>query len=308
MKKIEGIYPAMLTPYEANEINEEVFREMIDFGKKAQLTGFFPVSSVGDFACLSLEEKKKLIDVTASEVRGSHPIFPGVSSCDVNESIHLANYAAEKGCDGVIACPPFYYPINDTSLAEHFIRIARSIKIPLIVYNIPLFAPAISKKTFELLAPEKNIIGMKDSSGSIVEFLHFLDILGEREKDFYPFIGREEVFYAGLSLGAKGSMTASASLFPEAMVGIWNFFKKGEHEKAKDVQRSFLCAVRLFMSLPFPYGFRLAMEARGFKMGEGRQVLSKQDKEIVEKQRDPIKKATQEVLLKLKEIGITLVR
>jgi dihydrodipicolinate synthase/N-acetylneuraminate lyase len=115
---------------------------------------------------------------------------------------------------------------------------------------------------------------MKDSSGSMVDFLHFMDKIRLIGEDMHLLTGREETLLPCLMMGGKGCMTATSGILPEILVGIFEAWKKAEYDRARDLQFSILLAVRAMFSLPFPLGFKVAMETRGFHMGPPKQPLS----------------------------------
>ncbi len=115
---------------------------------------------------------------------------------------------------------------------------------------------------------------MKDSSGSMVDFLHFMDKIKIAGEDMPMLTGREEMLFPCLVMGGKGCMTATSGILPEIMVAIYDAWKTGDYDNAKKLQLSILLVIRAMFSLPFPLGFKIAMEMRGFKMGPPKQPLS----------------------------------
>jgi 4-hydroxy-tetrahydrodipicolinate synthase len=295
MFKPEGIYVAMMTPFEDGTINEKVVRQMVDFVIEKGVHGIFPISSVGEFIHLDFDEKVYLMQIVHDQARGRVPVTPGIASTRPRDCIRLAQKAQEIGCEAVVAAPPYYYPISQENMERHFEIISDAIDLPIILYNIPLFAPPISYDVVKNLSRRKNIVAMKDSSGSMVDFLHYMDKIRLIGEDLSLLIGREEILFPGLMIGAKGCMTGTAGILPEVMVGIYNAWQKGDYEKSRELQFSILQLVRALFSVPFPLGFKMALEIRGFKMGPPQQPLSEAEflrytdtKNRIEKIMDPI--------------------
>jgi 4-hydroxy-tetrahydrodipicolinate synthase len=274
MFKPEGIYVAMITPFENGSINETVVRQIVDFTIEKGVHGIFPISSVGEFIHLDFEEKVYLMQIVHDQARGRVPITPGIASTRPKDCIRLARKAQETGCEAVVVAPPYYYPISQDNMERHFEMISDAIDIPIILYNIPLFAPPISYDVVKRLSRRKNIVAMKDSSGSMVDLLHFMDKIRLIGEDLSFLVGREEILFPGLMVGARGCMTATAGILPEVMVGIYDAWREGDYEKARTLQFSILLLIRAMFSAPFPLGFKTALEARGFKMGPPQQPLS----------------------------------
>ncbi len=275
MFKPEGVYVAMLTPFdEDGAINEGELRRIVDFQIEGGVDGLFPISSVGEFIHMSREEKVRMMEIMVDQVKGRVKITPGVGSSLPAESIFLAQKARELGCDGVVVAPPYFYQLSQENIEAYFETLADAVDIPNILYNIPLFTQPVSYDVVKRLSRHPNVVGMKDSSGSMVDFMHFMDKIRIAGEDINVLTGREETLFPCLMVGGKGCMTAAAGILPEIMVDIYNAWKNQNFEDAKKLQASILLILRTMFSLPFPLGFKYAMELRGFNMGPPKQPLS----------------------------------
>jgi N-acetylneuraminate lyase/4-hydroxy-tetrahydrodipicolinate synthase len=305
MFKPEGIYVAMLTPFTADgEINEAELRRIVDFQIAAGVDGLFPISSVGEYIHMSREEKFRMMEIIADQNRGRVRLTPGVGSSLPAESIILARKAKEIGCDAVVVAPPYFFQLSQENIEKYFESIADAVDIPMILYNIPLFTQPLSYDVVKRLARRNNIVGMKDSSGSMVDFLHFMDkvrIIGE---DINILTGREETLFPCLMVGGKGCMTATSGILPEIMIAIYEAWKADDYERARELQFSILLVVRAMFSLPFPLGFKVAMEMRGFAMGPPKQPLSDAERFKYRTMKARIEKIMKPILQQLKQPAI----
>lgn len=273
--KPEGVYVAMLTPFkEDGSVNEEELKKIVDFEISMGVDGLFPVSSVGEFIHLDRDEKIRLMAAVVEQAKGRVKVTPGVGSTHPAESIALAKEAQAMGCDAVVVAPPYYYNLSQEMIEKYFETIADSVDIPIILYNIPLFTQPLSYDVVKRLSRRPNIVGMKDSSGSMVDLMHFMDKVRLGGEPISFLVGREEMFLSGLMIGACGCMTATAGILPEIVVGTYQAWKMGDYEKARELQFSILLLVRAMFAMPFPLGFKVAMEMRGFSMGPPKQPLS----------------------------------
>lgn len=280
MFKPEGIYVAMLTPFKDGKVNERVLRQLVEFQIQKGVHGLFPVSSCGEFIHMDFAEKVRTMEIVVDQAKGRVAVTPGVTASNADQSIALAREAKRIGCSGVVACPPYFLPISQETIEKHFELLADSVDIPVILYNIPSFTTPITYDVVKRLSRRKNVVAMKDSSGSIIDAVHFMDkvrAIGQQD-DFNFLIGREDGLFPALMMGAKGCMTACAGIIPEILVGIWNSYHDKEYEKARELQFSFLNLIRAMNALPFPVGFKLALELRGFEMGSPMQPLSHSEK------------------------------
>lgn len=276
MFKPEGVYVAMMTPVDdKKKVNEEALRQYTEFCIQGGVDGLFPVSSVGEFIHFSLEEKKRIVEIVFDQTRGRIPVVAGASDTRPENSIELAKHAREVGCQGAVICPPYYYPISEELVEKHYEAVADALPdFPIIMYNIPAFTSRIGYDVVKRLSRRQNIVGLKDSSGSMIDLIHYIDKVRIVGSDFNVLTGREETFLPSLAAGAKGCMTATAGILPEVMVGIYRLFQRNEWERARRLQYSFLALLRAMASLPFPVGFKAALEFRGIPMGPPLQPLS----------------------------------
>lgn len=260
MQKLFGTFPAMLTPYKKDlSINGEEYIKIARFGIEGGLNGIFCNGSAGDGLALSFEKKVELMKLSVEAARGEVPVISGIGGVIYEETIALANEAKNVGVDALLLQPPFYYPLSEENMIAYFENVAKSVALPLYIYNIPLFAPPMSLGVVEALSRVKNIVGMKDSAGSAVDFAHFSDVC-----EFDIFVGREEYYLGALISGAKGSMTSCGGVFPEIMSGIYQSFLQKDFDLAQKLQQSILKAIRFAGTLPFPLGYACLLEARGF--------------------------------------------
>ncbi len=276
MFKPEGVYPAMLTPFnEEGKINEEELRRLIDWLIDEGVSGLFPLGSIGEFIHLNFEEKARIMEIAVEQSNGRVPVVPGTAASCASNCIELTRKARDLGCQAVVIAPPYYFPINQEMIEEHYEQVANALPdFPIILYNIPLFATPLSYDVVKRLSRIKNVVGMKDSSGSMVDMMNFMDKVRLIGEDLNILTGREEMLYATLMVGGNGTMSATVGVVPEVMVRIYRAWLEGDIEQARELQFSILLLIRAMWSLPFPLGFKAALEVRGFNMGENKQPLS----------------------------------
>ena len=206
------------------------------------VNGLFPISSVGEFIHLTRDEKVRMMEIVADQNRGRVRITPGVGSSHPAESVYLAEKAKALGCDGIVIAPPYFFPLSQEMVEKYFETIIDAVDIPVILYNIPLFTQPLSYDVVKRLSRRRNVVGMKDSSGSMVDFMHFMDKIKLIKGEMNFLTGREETLFACLMVGGKGCMTATSGILPEIMVGIYNAWKEGDYDRARELQFSILLA------------------------------------------------------------------
>ncbi len=297
---LKGTLPALLTPYKNDgSINEEEFIRYCEFGISKGLNGLFCNGSAGDSQAISIKEQIKLMSLTKEASKNQIPIITGITSCVYKNNEILAEKAYELGLDALLLAMPYYYKLSEDAFFEYVKELSSKAKLPIYIYNIPIFTHPLSLKLIERLSKLDNIVGIKDSSGDALLLNHILDVVG-----LDVFVGREEFYALALFAGAKGSMTSIGGVFPELMNEIYKSFNEKNYEKALMVQKSLLKVIRFAMDFTFPIGFALLLKVRGFDFANFTpHPLSNQDREDLEQK---FIKAKNLIKTLEKETGINL--
>ena len=146
------------------------------------------------------------------------------------------------------------------------------------MYNIHLFSTPLSYDVVKRVSSIPNVVAMKDSSGSLVDFIHFMDKARLAGTNINMMVGREEMVFPATMLGGSGAMVGTATIFPELIVKIYNATLAGDYNTARSLQMAICLAIRAMFSISFPLGFKAAMEVRGFNMGPSKAALTDGDK------------------------------
>ncbi|MHB1347913.1 MAG: dihydrodipicolinate synthase family protein [Candidatus Humimicrobiaceae bacterium] len=264
----KGTVVAMLTPFDnEGKVNEIEVRKMVTFFIAKGVDGIFPVASCGEYTHIDISERKFLIDVVVDEARGRVDIIPGSGSTCYKQSIEMANYAKEKGCAAVVLHGPYFFPNTQEVVEGHLRKVAESVDIPIFLYNIPQFANEVTPAMIERLCSMPNVVGVKESSGNMVNVMNILEMTRKIDPNFRVMLGAEELFLPGLLMGAQGCMTASTGVLPEFVVGIYKSFLDGNFRLSYNLQMDMLPLIREMKTVNFPQGFKEAQSLRGIDMG-----------------------------------------
>ncbi|SQI41351.1 Dihydrodipicolinate synthase [Leminorella richardii] len=291
-----GIYSAMLTPWKNGQPDLDELRKIVDFQIDAGLSGLFPVSSVGESGLMSFEQKCSLMETVIHQAAGRVPVWCGIPSSCAQESIALGKFAKEQGATGLVLMPPTFYRHAPDVIVATMKAIIESTTLPVSLYNIPFFADALTPAMVAELARLPNVVGIKDSGGNAVEFMQMLSLCKEADPQFCVLTGREEFLYPSLKAGGKGCMTATSGVLPEVMVKIYQLTQAGRDEEALALQMAALPVMMMMASLPFPMGYKLGMEIRGFSMGESPFPQIDAVKEKANSIKNKLEKALQQLL------------
>jgi dihydrodipicolinate synthase/N-acetylneuraminate lyase len=264
----EGVIAAMLTPFNNNgRIAEQEVVKLVNFLIEKGVDGIFPVSSCGEYVHLDMDERKYLIDIVMDAAKGRVDIIPGTGATCFQKSIELANYAKEKGCPAIVLHGPSFFKNINEIVEGHLKKVALSVDISIFLYNIPFFANEVTPEIATNLCSMPNIVGIKDSSGNMVNVMNLIDMTRRVKPEFKVLVGAEEIIFPALCAGGNGCMVATACMMPEFMVGIFQNFKAGRPDISLKLQFAVLELIRVMKSINFPQGFKEAVDIRGIKMG-----------------------------------------
>ena len=270
--KLAGIFPALATCFdgEGNLYKAKVIANIRKLNKIA-LTGYVVCGTTGETPFLSVEERIQLMEwVREASVEGK-TLIAGVGFESVQETVRLANRAAEAGFHAALVLTPFYYRTQmhrpDTQ-ALFFRAVADRSKLPVLIYNIPqVTGYHLPAETIAELSQHPNIAGMKDSSGNLEALNETVRLV---KPGFQILSGSGGNFWSALGMGSSGAILAMANPLPYACVTIWEAFRMRDAEAGKDWQARLLPAARLIAGKYGIPGLKYAMDLNGYYGGPPR--------------------------------------
>lgn len=167
----EGIITPIVTPIQRDEkecVNLEAMKQLVDHLIEKGVSGIFPLGSNGEFHVLSNQEKMDVAKAVIEQVNGRVPVYVGTGACSTAETIQLSKQAESLDADVLSVITPYFLKPTDEELIQHYTQVAASVKIPIILYNIPKATGVnISVSVLKELSKVDNIYGIKDSSGDL---------------------------------------------------------------------------------------------------------------------------------------------
>ena len=282
---IRGIIPAMVTPFDKQgKVSEGGLRKLVDYLIKGGVHGLFPVGSQGEFYALEKEEKKEIMEIVLDQVKGKVSVYAGTGAITTKETITLTKMAQDIGVDAASIITPFFISPTQNELYEHYLAVAKSTSLPLLLYNNPgRTGVSLSTDLVVRLSKVDNIIGIKDSSGDMTSTAEYIRRTSD---DFSVLAGRDTLIYGTLLYGGKGAIAATANVAPKLVVEIYEAYMRGDIEQAKKAQAE-LAPLRLAFSLgSFPVVIKDALELIGIKVGTTRAPIKSLNKDKQEMLRD----------------------
>ncbi len=273
MFKLEGIYAPIATAFKDDEIAYDKLRSNLEKWEKTNLAGLVVLGSNGEFVLLDEDEKVRLTAFVRENFSSKKPVIAGTGCESTRATIRLTKSCAEAGVDAVLVLTPTYYKgsMTDEALTGFFQEVADASPVPVILYNMPRNTGVnMSVPLVTALSKHPNIVGIKDSSGNIVQIA---GIMAEAEPGFSVFAGSGSFLYASLCLGATGGTLAVANILPDQCQRILELYNAGEYAKAKEMQFRILEANAAVTAKWGVAGLKAAMDMMGYYGGEVRKPL-----------------------------------
>ena len=207
---LKGSIVALITPFENNTLNEDVYRKLIHYHLKNGTNGIVPGGTTGESPTLSHNEHKKIIEIAVKECDGKIPVIAGTGSNSTSEAVELSKYAEVAGSDALLVVTPYYNKPTQEGLYQHYKKINDNVGIPIIIYNIPSRSVIdMSVDTMTKLYELKNIVGVKDATGDLNRVDSQLKAMG---KEFIQLTGNDDNALEFNKRGGTGSISVTANI------------------------------------------------------------------------------------------------
>jgi 4-hydroxy-tetrahydrodipicolinate synthase len=227
----------MISPFTpAGAIDEPAVGRVVDHLIKGGVSGVFPLGTTGEAASISVDDRQKLVAATVRAANKRAAVYAGIPSNCFRDSVDAAIAYKRLGVDAVVAHMPTYYPLSDADIEAYFLRLADSVPLPLVLYNIPVTTHhSIALDTVEKLTKHPNVVALKDSSGDRPRLTELLKRTGGRD-GFAILLGSSACFTHGLRHGAVGLVPSGAHLVPDKYVAMFDAAMKDQWDVVEHLQ------------------------------------------------------------------------
>ena len=220
---------------------------------------------------MSLEEKKSVIDFSIKIANKRIPIIAGTGGNNTKDVITLSKYAEDIGADGLLLVTPYYNKTTQHGLVKHYTEIAQSVKIPIIIYNVPSRTGLnIEPETCLELSKIPNIVAIKEASGNISQVAKIANLCKD-ELTIYS--GNDDQIVPTLSLGGLGVISVLSNIYPKYVHNMVINYLSGKHEEALKAQLNSLSLINALFSEVNPIPIKEALNILGFNFGKPRLPL-----------------------------------
>jgi len=258
----KGSIVAIVTPFKKGKVDEDKLGELVEFQIKNGTSGIVPCGTTGESPTLSMEEHERVVEVVIDAVKKRVPVIAGTGSNSTQEAIELSVHAQKAGADGLLLVSPYYNKPTQQGLYLHFKVIAESVKIPIILYNIASRTGInIEPQTVGRLAKDcKNIVGIKEASGSLDQMSRIKALCGE---NFDLISGDDSLTLPLLAIGGVGVISVVANIAPFDVAKMVEAFEKGDIKKAQALHYKLLPLIKAMFIETNPIPVKTAMGLLG---------------------------------------------
>lgn len=261
----EGACTAIITPFCADGIDYPALDRQLSFQLDNGIAAIVVAGTTGENATLEIHEHAQLVDFCIRKCADKAKVIVGVGGNNTMACLKKAKGAHEAGADGLLMTPPYYNKTSEQGLSSHFLTVADSVDIPLILYNVPSRTSiGISFDTYRILSHHPNINGTKEASGNISLITK---LLSELSDELNVWSGNDDNTIAIMSMGAKGLISVASNIIPGEIAKICNLCLKGQYQAAFELYKKYHFLIEaLFIDInpiPIKAAMKLLKRDRG---------------------------------------------
>lgn len=272
----KGSAVALVTPFtKDNKVNFDKLAELIEYHIENKTDAIVSCGTTGEATTMSDEEILSVLEFTVKKVNGRIPVIAGTGSNNTMHSVELSQKAEALGVDGLLIITPYYNKANKSGLKKHFITIAESVNIPIILYNVPgRTCMNISPALIAELAQVPNIVAVKEASGDLGQVAEIASLVPE---NFAIYSGNDDSIVPLLSLGGHGVISVLANVCPRETHDLVEKYLNGDVEGSRKIQLDLDALIAALFIEVNPIPVKTAMNLLGFEVGDLRLPLDNMD-------------------------------
>ncbi len=256
-----GTGTALITPFRGGAFDEAGYRSFIDFQIEGGVDALIVLGTTGEAPSVTDEERARIISCAVSHSKGRVPVIVGTGSNSTAHTISMSVQAQDLGADGVLVVTPYYNKPTQEGLYLHFKAVARSISIPIVLYNVPGRTGCnILPETVARLLDVPNIVGIKEASGDMAQVDQLIRLVKPLRPDFMVYSGNDDQAFHLVCSGGDGIISVLSNAAPREMSFMVDRILAGDLEEARDEHlRLFPLMKGLFVeSNPIPVKYAVA--------------------------------------------------
>ena len=272
MKRLNGIYPALLTPFDQNgKVNCDALKQLVRWNIEKGVDGFYVGGSTAEAFLLTEEERNLVYRTVAEEVAGKVNLIAHIGAISTEEAIRFGRVAKERGYDAISAIAPFYDKFSFDQIKKHYFDIVEAVDMPMIVYNFPNFSGV--NLTVEQVAQffaDDRFIGIKHTSNDFFALEQFKTNFPDK----LVYNGFDEMFLCGLTMGADGGIGSTYNFMAEKFIQLQKLFSENRTQEAQEIQKEANRIIKALCKVGVMEGEKEILCQLGFDFGHARAPFS----------------------------------
>ncbi|HSQ88404.1 4-hydroxy-tetrahydrodipicolinate synthase [Romboutsia sp.] len=276
----KGSAVALVTPFTETGVDFETLGKLVEYHIENNTDALLVCGTTGEATTMSDEEQLTVIKYVVDKVNKRIPVIAGTGSNNTMHSVHLSQEAERLGVDGLLVITPYYNKANQKGLKLHFETIAKSVELPIILYNVPGRTSMNLKPSMVAeLAKIDNIVAVKEASGDLAQVAEIARLVPD---DFAIYSGNDDSILQLLSVGGSGVISVLANVCPQETHDLVQKFFDGDIEGARKLQLDMKPLIDALFIEVNPIPVKTAMNLLGFKVGNLRLPLAEMDEKNLE--------------------------
>jgi len=258
----KGSIVAIVTPFKNGKVDEDAYRELIEFQVANGTSAIVPCGTTGESATLDVAEHSRVIDIAIETVRKRVPVIAGTGGNSTSEAIELTRHAKAAGADASLQVTPYYNKPTQEGLYQHFKAIAQAVALPQVLYNVPgRTAVNLLPQTVARLAELPEIVAIKEASGSLAQMAEVVQLAGDK---IVLLSGDDNLTLPVLAIGGTGVVSVVANIAPKANADMIAAWERGDITAARAAYYGLLplCQAMFYETNPIPVKTALALMGR----------------------------------------------
>ena len=272
----KGSAVAIVTPFtEDRKVNFNKFGELLEFQIANGTDAVVVCGTTGEATTMTTEEQLDLVKYAVEKVNKRIPVIAGSGSNNTMHSVFMSQECEKLGVDGLLVITPYYNKANKAGLKRHFQTIAASVKLPIILYNVPgRTCVNISPSLVAELAKIDNIVAVKEASGDLGQVAEIASLVPE---DFAIYSGNDDTIVPLLSVGGHGVISVLANICPQETHDMVTKFIEGDVQGAKELQLKLDALIASLFIEVNPVPVKTALNLIGYEVGDFRLPLAEME-------------------------------
>jgi 4-hydroxy-tetrahydrodipicolinate synthase len=284
---LEGCMTALVTPMRDGRVDFDALGKLVDWQIESGIDGIVAVGTTGESATLDVKEHVDVIAHVVKVAAGRVPVIAGAGGNATSEALELTRASESAGADALLHVTPYYNRPSQEGLYRHFEAIAKSTKLPIILYNVPSRTSCdMLPDVIDRLAAIDNIVGIKEATGNLARASEIIARSGDR---LTVLSGDDATCFPLYAVGARGVISVVSNVAPADMAQQWDAVKAGQWDKAREVHYKLRVLDHLLFVEPSPAPVKAALALMGRCGGEIRLPLVPATSKMVEELRAHLK-------------------